>query len=169
MKKTLSVVAILGLSACMGGGGDGGVSLVSNSVDATMNDDFEVLLNGVRTSNATWDTDIARAVQDHADDMVNEGYLSVNIPGTTNPNNSSGMRDIGDRMVEEGYTWNELGQYVTEGDKTLTEVFNEFNALPCGNAGQDLCLDDVIYENFGIGKADNGGEPKWAFAIASPG
>ena len=172
MKKTISVLAIMGLSACMGGGGGSstvGGSTVSNPVDATMNSSFETILNGSRTMNATWDSRVARGAQEHADDMINNSYLSINIPGTTNPNNASGMQDIGDRVTAAGYTWNDLTQLVTEGDLTLNELFAEFSAIPCGGGGQDLCITDSTFQNFGLGKADNGGDPKWALVMVSPG
>lgn len=172
MKKTISVVAIMGLSACMGGGGGGGgssVSTVSNPVDATLNDDFEAVMQGVSAGSATWDTRVARAAQDHADDMINDGYLSVDIPGTTNANNASGMMDIGDRVTSEGYTWDAIRQLVSEGDKTVNELFTEFNNIPCGGGGQDECLTSPVFTDFGLGKADNGGEPKWALVLVSPG
>ncbi|MEL6681360.1 MAG: hypothetical protein AAFQ09_01800 [Pseudomonadota bacterium] len=169
MKRILSVVALFGLSACMGGGDSSSsgpsVDLTPDAPDVAMNMQFETLLNGMRMGNdVTYDSDIGRAVQDHANDMFERDYLSVSIQG--DPMN----RDIGDLVTAAGYTWSEILQLVEQGEFTLDEVLAEFdNTGACGGGGQDLCIDDELFENFGIAKAGSGSDQKWVLVLASPG
>lgn len=166
MKKTVSVLAMIGLSACMGDSSSS-VDLTPDTPDVQMNQEFGTLLNGARMNNATYDPRLGRAVQNHANDMFNRGYLAVTIPGTTGDN--SGMQDIGDRVTQEGYTWASIAQLVAEGDFTTAELLADYNSVPCGNAGQDECITSPIFENFGLGKAGEGDSKKWALVLAEPG
>lgn len=168
MKKTISVLAIIGLTGCIEGGSNGGnVDLTPDVPDVQMNADFGTLLNGARMDNATYDPRLGRAVQDHANDMFDRGYLAVTIPGTTGNNN--GMEDIGDRVTQEGYNWASIAQLVAEGDFTMEELLADFNSVPCGNAGQDECITSSVFQDFGIGKAGEGDGQKWALVLTEPG
>lgn len=165
MKKQLSILAMLALPACMGGGSDSGVDLTPSSPDVAMNNDFGALLNGVRVNDASYDARLGRAAQIHANDMVDRDYLSVTIPGTVGNNN--GMQDIGDLITAQGYTWADLAQLVEQGEYTLAEVLTEFQSVDCGNAGQDLCLEDSTFTDFGIAKAGAGVDQKWVLVLTA--
>lgn len=171
MRTLISVVALVGLSACTGGGSSSGadVDLTPDAPDVAMNTQFGTLLNGMRTgANLTYDSDIGRAAQEHANDMIDRNYFSVTIPGTTGNNN--GMEDIGDRVTRAGYTWSDIVQLIEQGDFTLDEALAEFdNAGNCGGAGQDLCFTSEDLTDFGIAKAGAGSGQKWVLVLAGQG
>lgn len=172
MKRMISVVALIGLSACMGGGSDSSgadVDLTPDAPDVAMNMQFGTLLNGMRMGNdLAYDADIGRAAQEHANDMIDRNYFSVTIPGTTGNNN--GMEDIGDRVTAAGYTWSDIVQLIEQGDFTLDEALAELdNVGNCGGPAQDLCITDSSLTDFGLAKAGAGDGQKWVLVIASPG
>jgi uncharacterized protein YkwD len=114
-----------------------------------------------------YDARLGRAAQLHANDMIDRNYFEVTIPGTVGNNN--GMQDIGDRITAQGYTWSDLAQLIEQGDYTLAEVLAEFNSTPCGGAGQDPCITDNVFEDFGIAKAGAGDGQKWVLVATAPG
>ena len=169
MKKQLSILAMLALPACMGGGSDSGVDLTPSSPDVAMNSDFGTLLNGVRIgageAAVSYDGRIGQAVQIHANDMFTDGYTSILIPGEVN---GAGLpKDIGDLVTEQGYSWSTILQLVAEGDFTLDEALTALdNAGACGGGAQDPCITDDRFEHFGIAKAGSGVDQKWALVLA---
>ena len=170
MNKIISVVALMGLSACLGSGSSDGtptvpIDLTPDQPDVAMNTEFGTLLNGMRMGNdATYDSRIGRAAQLHANDMFERNYFSVVIEGDPNG------RDIGDRVTAEGYTWSEIVQLIAQGDYTIEGALAEFdNSGNCGGGGQDLCITDSFLTDFGIAKAGAGDGQKWVLVLAAPG
>lgn len=169
MKKILSVVALISLSACMGGGdssSDTIVDLTPATPDVAMNTEFTTLLNDVRMpgDEVAYNAAIGRAVQDHANDMVERDYFSVSVLGDPDGD------DIGDRVREAGYDWSVILQLIEQGNFTLDEALNEFdNTGDCGGGGQDNCIDDDRFTDFGIAKAGSGSGQKWVLVLAGQG
>lgn len=167
MKKHLSIIALLLLPACLGGGDDSSVELTPDAPDVSMNTEFGTLLNGVRTTGTElqYNSRIGYAVQMHANDMWERGYTDVTIPGTTGNNN--GMEDIGDRVTAAGYTWTDILQMVAKGNFTLKEAMAEFdNSGDCGGGGQEMCITNDLLTDFGIAKAGSGDDQRWALVLA---
>ncbi len=174
MNKIISVVALMGLSACLGSGSSDEtptipVDLTPDQPDVAMNTEFGTLLNGMRMGNdATYDSRIGRAAQLHANDMIDRDYFAVTIPGTVG--NNDGMEDIGDRVTAQGYIWSDIVQLIAQGDFTVSEALAELdNAGECGGGGQDLCITSVFLTDFGIAKAGAGDGQKWVLVLAGQG
>lgn len=166
MKIQISILALLALPACMGGGDGGGVDPTPATPSVTMNNDFGTLLNGVRmgagTDAVSYDGRLGQAAQNHANDMVDNNYFDIIIP------NSGGM-DIGDRVTAAGYSWALIEQLIEQGDYTLAEALAEFdNTSACGGAAQPNCITDDRFEDFGIAKAGVGADQKWVLVLAQP-
>ncbi|MDX8354630.1 hypothetical protein [Cognatiyoonia sp. IB215182] len=172
MKKIISVVALFGLSACLGGGdssSDSGVDLTPDTPDVAMNMDFGTQLNGMRMAGTEVDYDATagRAAQIHANDMFEKDYLSIFLPGTTAP--MGGEKDIGDTLNELGLTWQDIGQFIAQGDFTTTTLLDEWatnGSQGDGSAAEDLTFED--FELFGLAKAGSGSDQRWVLVLVNP-
>lgn len=187
MKHMISILALLALPACLDSGDTtvdvdlddtveedtvDDVDLTPDTPDLALNTEVGTLLNDARTTfgsaDVTYDSSLGRAAQDHANDMFDNDYLAVTIPGTVGNNN--GMQDIGDRVTAYGYTWADIVQLVAQGDFTTSEAFDELNNDGnCGGPAQDLCITDSVLENFGLAKAGSGDDQRWVLVLTSPG
>lgn len=167
MRNQISVLALLALPACMGGGSGSGVDPTPAAPSVTMNNEFGTLLNGVRMGAGedavSYDSRLGQAAQDHANDMVDNNYFDIIIP------NSGGM-DIGDRVTAEGYDWATIVQLIEQGDYTLSEALAELdNSGACGGPAQQACITDDRLADFGIAKAGVGDDQKWVLVLTEPG
>lgn len=182
MKYAFAMIAVLGLSACMGGGGStgggsggggGGVDLTPDVPDATMNSEMGAILNDVRTANGRFDLEyestIGRAAQIHANDMYEAGRPSILL--------SSNGQDMGDTLRDDlFFNWSFIEQFANQGDYTVQELFDEIstNGSAPGSGGStasnlnDFALDDDSFEFFGLGKAGSGSDQYWALLLVDP-
>jgi hypothetical protein len=157
MNKYISVLALLALPACLGGGD-------STTSVPTMNEEFGVSLNGVRMnageSTLFFEPQLQTAAQVHADDMVANDTLSIFLDGT--------MTDIGDTLNSMGYSWNDIGQFVAQGDDSMQEVLAEWQLN--GSAADGSPADDLTFEDmdwFGIAKSGSGADQRWVLVLTN--
>jgi len=155
MKKLFSIVAVLGLSACMGGGGGDDGPTVSPEV--LMNQSFETQLNNVRASapgslsSLTYDTRLISTAED---------YAQADLDGLS--------PDVGDLAVANGYFWDKIRVASADGNFTTESVLTFWQADFFGE--QVVNYDDPMTpaENFGLGKVPNGATERWALVVAVP-
>jgi uncharacterized protein YkwD len=171
MNKYISVLALLALPACMGGDSGSGVDLTPSGPDATMNANFGTLMNNMRLVTVPgddpleYDARLGRAAQLHANDMYEDGYFSIYIPLELDPNGDPA--DIGTRVNAQGYSWALIAQLIEQGDYSLSEVLAEWSDDTCDTAGT-ICLEDDLYQDFGLAKAGSGTEQKWVLILTEP-
>ena len=178
MKKMISIVAVLSLSACMGGGSDD-VSIANqmgdltpSSPDLSLNNDFGTIMNNARTASGdiAFDNRLASAAQKHANDMFTRNFDTVTVKDEmiADSNEPSGFRlkDLGDLANSEGYDWVDLGQLIARGEATPAEAEARWSNETCLDAVR-TCFNDP-FENFGLGKAGSGGDQRWVMILANP-
>ncbi|MFQ1702771.1 CAP domain-containing protein [Loktanella agnita] len=167
MKKHLTILSLLILPACMGGGDGTSVDLTPSGPSASMNAEFNPLLNGVRMdageSELFYDERVGQAAQIHANDMLVNNELSIFLAGTE--------RDMGDTLNSLGYGWQDIGQMVAQGNYSLAGVLSEWeaNGSPAGSGGggsDELTFED--YVEFGIAKAGSGNDQRWVLLLTNP-
>jgi len=168
MRKLFSIVAVLGLSACMGGGSDGG----SNGVEVSLNEGFGALMNETRTATTDLklDTRLVNAAQIHADDMFARNYDTVEVMGETIVDPADGVtvraKDIGDIVRDEArYDWSAIKELLARGQFTNEQALAVWNSDTC--SGGQRCYDDPTYEDFGIAKAGSGSDQRWVLILAT--
>ncbi|WP_234417002.1 CAP domain-containing protein [Loktanella sp. Alg231-35] len=179
MKYLVSVLALAALPACIGGGGGGDVDLTPSTPSASMNTEMGMTLNGARTGGLdplVYDGRVGQIAQNHANDMFERDYLSIYEMGSTGFGGPrGGERDMGDDLNAAGLGWEQIEQFVAEGDKTVAVLFDEFSNRPIGGPIEgsiDQGMDDVLelaeFEFFGIGKAGSGSDQKFALLLVHP-
>ncbi len=181
MKKAISVLAIMGLSACMGGGGGSDVSVTSAEPDPTVTAEIGSLLNGARSTmlpGLEYQADVGRVAQTHAQAMVDEPFLNIFVPGSTGcAGPRGGECDMGDALNGISRNWDEIVQMVAQGDQSVTVLWTEFQGrTSVDNVGEGDTWDkldgalefDGDYEFFGLGKAGSGSDTKWALLVVDP-
>ncbi len=183
MRKTLSFIAVLVLSACMGGDGgsdDDVVVAPSAEPDPAVTAEIGTMLNNARSgslSGLKYNDEVGVIAQSHAQDMVDRNYLSTfdkESSGCAGPR--GGECDMGDDLVAAGLSWVEIVQMVAEGDKPVSTVYSEFDSREIsdgveGDLGSKLqgALEfDEGYEFFALGKAGSGNDTKWALIVVHP-
>jgi uncharacterized protein YkwD len=164
MKKLVSIVAVLGLSACMGGGSD--------DIEVSLSDGFGTLLNETRTASGSIsvDTRLTSAAQVHATDMFTRDYDSVEVKDVmiADPNQGGALRpkDMGDLANEAGYDWQDLGQLIAKGEVSTADAVARWENETCLSLSS-TCYNDP-FQNFGIAKAGSGADQRWVMILATP-
>jgi len=162
MKKMISIVAVLGLSACMGGGSD--------DIEVSLTDSFGDLLNETRTAtDLNLDARLVNAAQIHADDMFARNYDSVEVMGETIVDPVDGLtrpKDLGDITRDDAnYDWVTIKELLAKGELTNSQALAVWNGETC--TGGTRCYDDTAYEDFGIAKAGSGSDQRWVLLLAT--
>lgn len=171
MKIYISVLALLALPACLGGGSDSSTDLTPDGPSVSLNNDFGVLMNGVRltenpsASALTYDARLGQAAQIHANDMFTRDYTSIFVQGSDN--GMGGEQDLGDLVNDQGYAWQDIGQLVEEGDHTLATVLDEWSDDDC-LAVNAKCIEESLFEDFGFAKAGSGSDQRWVLILTDP-
>lgn len=149
------------MTACMGSsgsvvlsdgelseGGDGGVSVgVPPDLDDTLDhESFALLLNeerdGAGAVAVTEDPRLTLAAQAHAQDMVDNNYLShTDLDGGR----------AGDRALAVGYDWNFIAENIAAGFSSNAAVVDAWMNSP----GHAANMVDVRAEDFGLGRVAN--------------
>lgn len=148
------------LTACMGSGGgvvlsDGelseggdGVSVGTPPVfdDVLDHESFALLLNDERGAagavSVTEDPRLTAAAQAHAQDMIDNNYLShVDLDGGR----------AGDRALAVGYDWNFIAENIAAGFNSNAAVVEAWMDSP----GHAANMVDVRAEDFGLGRVAN--------------
>ena len=160
MMKYLPILALLALPACLGGSGESTVEGVPD-----MSAEFGGLLNGVRMGSGEgqvfYQPVLTTAAQTHADDLLANNTLSIFLSGTTT--------DMGDTLNSLGYSWQDIGQMIAQGDFTTQSVLNEWAAN--GSQGDGGDADELTfsdYLDFGIAKAGSGSDARWVLILTNP-
>lgn len=161
--RALSLVSFCFLVACGGATGpDTGLQLLGGSEDRTGSpgpggedgrpgdavlghDGFALLLNDERANGGVRavaeHAALSRAAQDHARDMVENGYLShTGLDGST----------PGDRATAAGYDWNFVAENIAQGYGSDSSVI----AAWMGSPGHRSNMLDARAEDFGLGLVD---------------
>ncbi len=176
MKHMISILALLALSACSTSSGSDDVvvpvdpvdpvDLTPDVPDVSMNSDFGSLLNNVRLDagelEVEYNSTLGLAAQTHANDMFDREYLDILVL------DDADGRDIGDIVTELGYSWALIKQEVAQGDLTVDGLLAEIESEECGGAGEDNCITDDRFQDFGIAKAGEGDGQKWVFIMTEP-
>ncbi len=160
MKKLIAVFAVLGLSACMGGG-DGSDDGPAVDPEVLMNQTFETLLNNVRTSNSrapmNYDTRLITTASEYSSEKLSrEAVGDMTFP------------DVGDIATANGYLWDRIGVADQNGSYTVESILQFWEGDFVGS--QIIDDSDVTqpYQDFGIAKVEQGGVEKWAIVAAFP-
>jgi hypothetical protein len=177
MKYFVSILALAALPACIKSD-DSAVDLTPSTPSVSMNNDMGAILNGARTGGLeplVYDGRVGQIAQNHANDMFDRDYLSIYELGSTNGTAPDGRRDLGDDLNAANLRWEQIEQFVAEGDKTVAVLFNEFSNRPLGgpiegsiDQGMDDALELADFEFFGIGKAGSGSDQKFALLLVHP-
>jgi uncharacterized protein YkwD len=162
MNKYISVLALLALPACLGG--DSGTS-ISGPTASQLNTELGGYLNSFRMTNGEstldYEPQLAAAAQVHADDLFdNDSAPSIFLTGTAT--------DIGDTLNSMGYSWNDIDQFIAEGDFTVQSVFTEWQTN--GSQGNGSDADDLIFadhDEFGFAKAGTGADQRWVLVLTN--
>lgn len=119
---------------------------------------FQTMLNRVRLDNGadgvTYNARLDRAAQDHADDMLDNGYFSH-----TGRNGSS----AGDRITAAGYQWRTYGENIASGHRSEESVLDGWVNSP-GHQRNNI---NPNFEEFGLGYASGGGQTRWVLVLAT--
>ncbi len=175
MKNYIALLALLALPACIGGGG--GVDLTPSAPEASVTAEIGTALQGARAaglSELTYNSQVGRIAQDHANDMFERNYLSIFERDSTDGTASDLRRDMGDDLNDANLRWDEIVQMVAQGDMTVVDVYAEFETRGREVEG-DIASKlngamefDEPYEFFGLGKAGSGDNQRWALLLVDP-
>lgn len=166
------------LAGCSGGGGGANPAVSMNAAPSNVvtsgpltgtgargapevsarDADFSGLLNGIRRQDGkgsvSFNAQLNRAAQGHADDMVVQGYFS---------HTSLDGRTVGDRIRATGYKPKTWGENIAQGYSTNAAVMDAWQNSPPHN--RLLLLDTV--DEFGLGVAGNGANSRWVLVMAA--
>lgn len=157
MKPILPIVALMLLSACMGGGGGTGVS-AAPPVDPAPTS-FSSMINQARTADGagvlTEDSRLVRAAKVHSDDMLDMRSMQ---------HTGSDGSEVWDRVLREGYQYRTVGENIARGQQSEEQVFTAWMNSTTGHRENNLNPD---YEHFGLAKAGSGAHLYWTLVLAS--
>lgn len=175
MKNTmLGVVAALVLAGCGGSGVPDARMLTDLDQDAVMTGGgggnngrpsvtdqdaaFGRMLNNVRLSDGagvvTFNRQLNRAAQRHADDMAENNYFShVSRDGRT----------VVDRIRATGYNPVAFGENIAGGQQSDAEALRAWR----NSAAHDRLLKSRAVDEFGLGVAGSGNRTRWVLVMAA--
>ncbi|MEM6386661.1 MAG: hypothetical protein AAF718_10535 [Pseudomonadota bacterium] len=165
--------AVLALSACSGGGGGtggagtSGTNLTPSAPSVSLNSSFGATMQGVRATRTvlpalTYDPVVGQAAQEHANDNF------LNDRATTPGDTIDGI-DIGSRITNLGYAWEDIEVLRDRGERTVAEQATRVaNDTSCDAFGGSFCVDQAEFEHFGVGRAGSGGDMRWVFIMTDP-
>lgn len=158
-------LAALLLSACSSGGSST-VDLTPSAPSTSLNSSFGTMMNNTRlATNASapalvYDSDVGRAAQLHANDMFTRNYDSVQILG-------GGGTDIGDRVTDQGYSWEDIAQLIDRGENTTAAQVAAFSDDVC-DAPNGTCYNRTNFAHFGVARAGSGADTRWVLVLTDP-
>ena len=173
MKKIVAIFGVLALAACStssssgSDSGDSGVDLTPDIPSTSLNTEFGTALNDLRASNGesslTFDATVGEAAQIHANDMFENDHLSIFLEATN--------EDMGDTLNNLGLEWDEIAQFIAQGEFETDTLLTEWNTNGSQGDGSIAALDDLNfpdYELFGLGTAGEGIDTRWVLLLVNP-
>lgn len=167
--KYLLVLPAIGLLAACAGGGTAPSPSLSGELTATPartgatagpadNDAFGSLLNDARVDagagTVAFDNRLANAAQVHADDMLDNDFLS---------HTGSDGSSVGDRARAANYDWRTIGENIGQGHANERAIFQGWTDSPSHNANNL----DARFEDFGLAKAGTGADVRWVLVLGA--
>ncbi|MEM7724672.1 MAG: CAP domain-containing protein, partial [Pseudomonadota bacterium] len=132
----------------------------------SLNSSFGTLMNNTRlaansgANTLVYDSDVGRAAQLHANDMYTRNYDSVQILG-------GGGDDIGDRVTDQGYSWEDIAQLIDRGENTTADQVAAFSDDVC-DAPNGTCFARNNFAHFGVARAGSGADTRWVLVLTDP-
>jgi uncharacterized protein YkwD len=120
---------------------------------------FAGLLNSVRFDNGaggvTYNAQLDEAAQDYAQYMIDADFFAHDAPNGTS---------VVERVEDTGYEWSALGENLGRGQNSEAEIMQGWTDSP-GHHANNI---NPIFEEFGLGYADDGTDTRWVLVLGTP-
>ncbi len=119
---------------------------------------FAGLLNSVRLDNGaggvTYNARLDQAAQDYAQYMIDEDFFSHDAPDGTS---------VVQRVEATGYEWAALGENLGRGQTSEAEIMQGWTNSP-GHHANNI---NPIFEEFGLGYAEDSTDTRWVLVLGT--